>query len=153
MTEGPSNRCVHKGTKLCFFMCLCVSVCVFLMDAQTVRPIVSKLGIVIEGHLAGNIGLVSWAYLHGGLRERRWKWGGVSFGSGRESFVRSWGWEFKLREQQLLTEREKNKIAQGDVNIFCHLKFSFISTFLLQRKKNFSKLIYLVTSIFRDFPD
>ena len=26
----------------------------FLMDAQTVRPIVSKLGMVIEGHLAGN---------------------------------------------------------------------------------------------------
>ena len=36
-----------------------LSVCVFLMDAQTVWRIVSKLGMVIEGHLAGNIGLVS----------------------------------------------------------------------------------------------
>ena len=37
-------------------LCQCESVCV--MDAQTIRPIVSKLGMVIEGHLAGNIVLV-----------------------------------------------------------------------------------------------
>ena len=37
------------------------SVCVFLMDAETVRPIVSKLCMVIEGHLAGNIGVVQCA--------------------------------------------------------------------------------------------
>ena len=37
-------------------LCQCESVCV--MDAQTIRPIVSKLGMVIEGHLAGNNGLV-----------------------------------------------------------------------------------------------
>ena len=35
------------------------SVCVFLMDAQTLWPIVSKLGMGIEDHLAGKIGLVS----------------------------------------------------------------------------------------------
>ena len=39
-------------------MSVCVSVCVFLVDAQTVQLIVSKLGMVIEGHLAGNIVLV-----------------------------------------------------------------------------------------------
>ena len=35
-----------------------MSVCVFLMDAQTVWPIVSKLDMIIEGHLAGNIVVV-----------------------------------------------------------------------------------------------
>ena len=51
----------------------------------------------------------------------------------------------------LLSKQLLNKIAQGDVNIFSHLKFSFISTFLPQRKKNFSKLIYVVTSSFFRF--
>ena len=37
-------------------LCQCESVCV--MDAQTIRPIVSKLGMVIEGRFVGNIGPV-----------------------------------------------------------------------------------------------
>ena len=67
LSAGPSNRCVHKGTKLCFFLCVCVSVCMFLMDAQTVRPIVSKLGKGIKGHLAGKLGLFSCAWVPRGL--------------------------------------------------------------------------------------
>ena len=54
----------------------CVSVCVSLMDAQTVRPIFPELGKGIEGHLAGNIGYVSCALVNEGLRERRRKEGG-----------------------------------------------------------------------------
>ena len=38
-----------------------VWVYVFLVDAKTVLPIISKLGMVIEGHLAGKIDLVSCA--------------------------------------------------------------------------------------------
>ena len=62
----------------------------------------------------------------------------VSLNSGNSSF---------------LPRERKNKIAQGDVNIglFSQLTFDFISTFLPQRKKNFNKLIYAVTSIFRNF--
>ena len=62
----------------------------------------------------------------------------VSLNSGNSSF---------------LPRERKNEIAQGDVNIFSQLTFDFISTFLPQRKNNFSKLIYAVTSIFRDFPN
>ena len=60
ISAGPPIDIFKKGPN-CDFQCVCVCVCVFLMDAQTVRPIVSKLGMVIEGHLAGNIGLVSCA--------------------------------------------------------------------------------------------
>ena len=51
------------------------------------------------------------------------------------------------------TNVKRHEIAHGDVNIFGHLTFSFISTFLPQRKKNLSKVIYAVMSIFRDVPD
>ena len=62
---------------------LCLSeyvwVYVFLMDAKTVLPIIFKLGMVIEGHLAGKFVLVSCAYVYGGLRVRRRKGEGVNF--------------------------------------------------------------------------
>ena len=61
------------------YLCVCVCVCYTRTHAQTAEPIVSKLCMSIEGHLAGNIGYVSCAWVHGGLRERRRKGGGVSF--------------------------------------------------------------------------
>ena len=56
-----------------------VSVCYTRTHAQTTEPIVSKFCMSIEGHLAGNIGYVSCAWVHGGLRERRRKGGGGKF--------------------------------------------------------------------------
>ena len=55
------------------FVCVCVCVCYTRTHAQTAEPIVSKFCMRIEGHLAGNIGYVSCAWVHGGLRERRRK--------------------------------------------------------------------------------
>ena len=46
---------------------------------QFVLLIISKLGMVIEGHLAGKIDLVSCAKVYGGLRKRRIKGEGVNF--------------------------------------------------------------------------
>ena len=62
-----------------FGLSVFLSVCYTRIGAQTAEPIVSKLCMSIEGHLAGNIGHVSCAWVHGGLRERRRKRGGVSF--------------------------------------------------------------------------
>ena len=87
----------------------------------------------------------TWDYVREGESE------GGSVSAGVERVLLDPEVESKLLEQQLLTEREKNKIAQGDVNIFSHLKFSFTSTFLPQTKKNVSKLIQAVMSIFRIF--
>ena len=56
--------------------------------------------------------------------------------------------ELNSGNSSFLPRERKNKIAQGDVNIFSQLTFDFISTFLPQRKNNFSKLIYAVTSIY-----
>ena len=64
---------------LCMCLCMCLCVCYTRTHAQTAEPIVSKFCMSIEGHLAGNIGYVSCAWVHGGLRERRRKGGGVSF--------------------------------------------------------------------------
>ena len=61
--------------------------------------------------------------------------------------------ELNSGNSSFLPRERKNKIAQGDFNIFTQLTFDFISTFLPQRKNNFSKLIYAVTLIFRDFPN
>ena len=64
---------------LSVFLSFCLCVCYTRIGAQTAEPIVSKLCMSIEGHLAGNIGHVSCAWVHGGLRERRRKRGGVIF--------------------------------------------------------------------------
>ena len=61
-------------------LCICLSVCYTRTHAQTAEPIVWKLCMSIEGHLAGNIGYVSCAWVYGGLRERRRKGGGSVFG-------------------------------------------------------------------------
>ena len=71
--HGNSSILMISGLRLSVNVC----VCMFLMDAQTFWPIVSKLDIVIEVNLAGNISLVSYPQVHGGLRERRKKGGGV----------------------------------------------------------------------------
>ena len=49
---------------------VCLSVCVFAFHAQTVWQIASKLGMGLEGHLAGSIGLISCARIHGEPREK-----------------------------------------------------------------------------------
>ena len=61
------------------YLCVCVCVCYTRTHAQTAEPIVSKFCMSIEGHLVGNIGPVSCAWVNWGLRERRRKGGGVSF--------------------------------------------------------------------------
>ena len=51
------------------------------IDAQTVWPIVQKLGKALDGHLAGKIGKVSCTCFYGGLHERQIKGGEVSSGN------------------------------------------------------------------------
>ena len=53
-----------------------LSVCVFLMDAQTVQPIVFKLAMGKEGHLAGKIGLFYDRRFTGGYVRDREREGG-----------------------------------------------------------------------------
>ena len=52
---------------------MCVCVCVFLMDAQIVQPIVFKLAMGEEGHRAGKIGLFYDRRFTGGhVRDMGW---------------------------------------------------------------------------------
>ena len=65
---------------VCVCVCVCVSVCVcvcvFLMDAQTIQPIVFKLAMGKEGHLAGKIGLFYDRRFTGGYVRDREREGG-----------------------------------------------------------------------------
>ena len=88
-----------------------MSVCVSLMDAQTVRPIFPELGKGIEGHLAGNIGYVSCALVNEGLRERRRKEGGFDLGKTERKF-KSCRWGLNPQPQDhLIWQRDNPEVA------------------------------------------
>ena len=82
---------------------VCVSVRYTRTHAQTAEPIVSKFCMSIEGHLAGNIGPVSCAWVYGGLRERRRKGGGSVFGD-RELQKERGCEDERLREHHFLQD-------------------------------------------------
>ena len=49
-------------------LCICVSVCVLPVNVQGNGPIVTKLGMSLDGHLGRDIGLLKWTSLN-----RKWR--------------------------------------------------------------------------------
>ena len=68
--DEATTSIIMSGLSLFVCLFVCLSVCVFAFHAQTIWPIVFELGMGPEGHLAGNIGLVSCAWVYGVLCEK-----------------------------------------------------------------------------------
>ena len=57
--NSPEISNLNNKRLVSVYVSVCLCVCVFLMDAQTIRPIVSKLDMDTDGYLPGKIGLFS----------------------------------------------------------------------------------------------